>query len=610
MAEQPGGEINANEIVAKVIVEATSATIKGAAKPVIDKARRALNSITNAYAPYLEATFQRVRNIKTFLKPNERVDLLSVYVPVNLSFRDEIVSPEALVSAANSNGRIVVTGLAGRGKSILMRYVSLCMYHSPQGKIPLFLELRTLNNLTTREILQYVHHQYRGKSRATFDDFIIALDRGYFCLILDGFDELDPQHRSAVESQIIDLGQKHPALSILVSSRPDQRFQSWQDFDEYCVCPLTLDQARSLILQADYDTDVTKTFLKRLTPEFFSRHNSFLSTPLLIIMMMLTFEDYAEIPTSLHAFYKNAFDTLIRRHDATKPKFIRRTYSQCTAEQFQRIFSSFCILTYSKSKFEFSFDEVIRYLGAAVNQQQIDADVNQVLKDLVESICLLQQEGFEISFVHRSFQEYFCALFLSLSPAGIVRSFLQDGRFSSWDDMLPMLYGMARERVEQEWANDATDSICNRYSAKNVKEYICDFFGEWSIRKGEDGHAHVDWNENTLSRTSLILERLYPTIFIPEYKKSGSPRADWPKRLQDALITQESKGDVRLKGFSTGKLIVIEFSPEDAFFFDALGITEYYTHRLRATRKVRDDQRTRERSEDLFIKTIFDPDAL
>lgn len=55
-------------------------------------------------------------------------------------------------------------------------------------------------------------------------------------------------------------------------------------------------------------------------------------------MLMLTFEEYAEIPNSLHEFYRNAFETLIRRHDAMKSQFLRQMHSGCTAEEFKKLF--------------------------------------------------------------------------------------------------------------------------------------------------------------------------------------------------------------------------------------------------------------------------------
>ncbi len=604
--------LNANEIVAKVIVEAANQTLKGVSRPVFDKARRALHLVTDAYRPYLESTFQRVRNIKTFLKPNEPVDLLKIYVPAYLSKGQQKLDSNLLVEKANSHGRVVISGLAGRGKSVLMRYTAISMYHSPQGKIPIFLELRSLNQVDTKDLLSFIHVQYgSNRSSVKIEDFKRSLDRGYFSLILDGFDEVDPSSRSEIESEILDISRQYPLLSIIVSSRPDARFQSWQDFEEYQVCPMALEQAKELITRAEYDEDVTSSFLSSMTPEFYRKHESFLATPLLTIMMMLTFEDYAEIPTSLHAFYKNAFDTLIRRHDATKTKFVRKMHSNCTAEQFQLLFSSFSLLTYSRSKFEFTRSEVLKYLNAALDQQQISANAECVLDDLIESICLLQEEGFEISFVHRSFQEYFCALFLSLSPSGMVKSFFDNGKFRIWDDMLPMLYGMARDRVEQEWANETVNDICDHYvNGRPTMEYVVERFAGLLFFIGERKSIQVSLDDNDFSRRISIIQRLYQEHFDNARKGVNGKHhynKKWQGKLKTALTKMEAAGDARLTGFSGSNRKGFSFplKQNDTDVVNALNLIDISEEEMRALNEIRTHQLKRQRHESEFIKSIF-----
>ncbi len=48
-----------------------------------------------------------------------------------------------------------------------------------------------------------------------------------------------------------------------------------------------------------------------------------------------------------------------------------------------------------------------------------DKDVSladSFLRDLLESVCVMQIEGVEYTFTHRSFQEYFAPYFISRSP--------------------------------------------------------------------------------------------------------------------------------------------------------------------------------------------------
>ena len=316
-------------------------------------------------------------------------------------------------------------------------------------------------------------------------------------------------------------------------------------------------KTRKIIEKADYDSEVKAEFLKRLTKDFFDTHESFLSTPLLAIMLMLTFADFAEIPTSLHVFYCNAFDMLVRRHDALKSQFLRTMHSGCSAEQFRRLFASFCVITYSKSKFQFTHDEAVEFVGHALKQQNIQADPAHVLTDLSESICLLQIEGFEISFVHRSFQEYFCALFVSLAPSGAVALYLNSGRYRTYDSVLPMLYAMVPERVEAEWALPTLRRLVDligdsRDPGRTLLTSINKEIGFVFLR---GTHIVLHFQDTGLSRALSALHRFYPAHFRSATSSSeeeiSEEDAEIHRKAQlQRILALEASGDVRFAGLA------------------------------------------------------------
>ena len=59
-------------------------------------------------------------------------------------------------------------------------------------------------------------------------------------------------------------------------------------------------------------------FIDNVKKHLYDKHKSFLSNPLLTTMMLLTFDQFAEIPEKMFLFYEQAFDTLFLKHDATK----------------------------------------------------------------------------------------------------------------------------------------------------------------------------------------------------------------------------------------------------------------------------------------------------
>lgn len=405
----------------------------------------------SAYQEYLSLTHRRVSTIKTFADPTKPVPLIDHFVETNLQQNSTVINQDDLRSFLSDGSKIIITALAGFGKSVLLRYLALSFYENPTGKIPIFIELRDLNRTTSPNIISYIHSLYKQTSKIERGVFEKGLKSGLFVLFLDGFDEINFEHRKSIQEQIIDLAKEYPETSIIVSSRPDEQFSSWQAFNCYGVCPMSLKQVIQLVEKIEYDENIKKKFIGKLKNGLYKKHKSFLSTPLLSTLMMLTYEQNANIPDKMHLFYLRAFETLFDKHDTYKEQYERKRKSNLRIDQFSKLFSVFCFNSYMNEKFEFSKSDIIELINDAISYCGYALNPEEVLFDLTESVCLVQIEGNLYSFVHRSFQEYFTAVFLSQCPEQFRGEFLDEFVFRPWDTVLIMLFDMAQERIEVEW---------------------------------------------------------------------------------------------------------------------------------------------------------------
>ncbi len=66
----------------------------------------------------------------------------------------------------------------------------------------------------------------------------------------------------------------------------------------------------------------------------------YFENPLLLSIMLITYQDSALIPVQLHNFYSSAFDALFFRHDATKAGFRRPTKTEMDIDVGRRIKSN------------------------------------------------------------------------------------------------------------------------------------------------------------------------------------------------------------------------------------------------------------------------------
>jgi hypothetical protein len=179
--------------------------------------------------------------------------------------------------------------------------------------------------------------------------------------------------------------------------------------------------------------------------------------------------------------------------------------------------------------------------------------------DLIESICLLQQEGFEVSFVHRSFQEYFAAVFIANSATGFVSRYLDDADFQTFDNVLPMLMGIAQQRVESEWAVPKVAELCEAFPIadrgnEDIDLYVSaypDF--DFLIIKSGAVLTHI--KQTKLARDVRILQTLYPEQFDIRRDDEEDERTmdyyvnnEWERNIANALVEMEDAGSEQLKG--------------------------------------------------------------
>lgn len=378
------------------------------------------------FKKYVQRNYEKCSRVKTLLHRYEPINLESAYVAARIKFKNEEISESTLIDRFNKYKRIVVTGMAGCGKSLMMKNVFVTLCKSSYDKIPVFIELRHLNNLSDPKLVDYIFEQLNSLiSNLKPTQFEYALRQGKFVIILDGIDEIAHQNRDKYCQQILEVSDKFPDLIIICSSRADDRFAAWNEFYVGNLMPLNKEQVNQLIEKIDYEDNVKRNFLKAVNSSLFASHEQFLSNPLLCTMMLMTFDQFAEIPSKMHIFYSQAFDVLFNKHDATKASFRRKFYTTLSIDDFKRLFATFCMFTYLDRKISPLENEAKQYIAKSIEYEGINLDPMDFLKDLQESICIILKDGDNCAFLHRSFQEYFVALFLAERQGEEIEALIQ-----------------------------------------------------------------------------------------------------------------------------------------------------------------------------------------
>lgn len=402
--------------LAKTVVTETvkkAASLWGTSDVAYDK------ELENSLKAYLNHSYNTNSMIKTLIYKNVSKPLKNFYEPLKIRFENttyDTLSVENLITYLGDH--IVITGTGGMGKSTLMRYLYLSCIEEKYA-LPILIELRDFDKKFKANpqlsLLDYLYEYVRlYKFSAGKDVFTHALCSGKILLLLDGFDELDFQTASYLESEIKEFSIQYNECKVIVSSRPSNEFRNWHTFIEVDMCKLSKEQSISLIQKLELDdSNLKELFISVLESEIYDKYTEFASIPLLLTIMLITYKENASIPKNLHDFYDKAFNTLFYQHDAQKGVYQRELRSQLNREEFKDVLVFFSFNSYVKNNFNYTEEEVLAYIATAlknVNQEKVDPI--SYLKDLEKNVCILIKDGNFYKFIHRSFQEYFAALFL------------------------------------------------------------------------------------------------------------------------------------------------------------------------------------------------------
>lgn len=402
-----------------------------------------------AYREYIKNSYSKVSKSKSFFFKNQSPDLYSYYVPSGIACnKTRIETPDIETCLAHSS-HIAITGHGGSGKSVLLKHLFLDTIRK-EKYTPVLVELRDLNQ-NTQNLSQLIESNLNSLGLETSGDMInLAKTEGHLAFFFDGYDEVLKNQRQKLINELKTLATKFSKCPIFITSRPDDVFHGLSGFDVFKITPLSIESATSLVEKLPVDHSLKNRFISEI-PSLYRSHNSFLSNPLLLTIMLLTYGENAEIPAKLSVFYNQAFEVLFHRHDAQKEGFRRERLTNLDIQDFSKVFSAFCVQTYHNGIFKAPETELLRYIRKSRENTGLAFDDSSFLRDLIISVCLLIEDGLEISFTHRSFQEFFTALHIKNSNPE-TQKFLFENFWpdSNEDEIFKLLFELDNELVERE----------------------------------------------------------------------------------------------------------------------------------------------------------------
>ena len=189
----------------------------------------------------------------------------------------------------------------------------------------------------------------------------------------------------------------------------------------------------------------------------------------------------------MHIFYAKAFETMARLHDATKGAYVRPLHTGLEPDEFAKYFAEFCARTYRDEVLEFTSVNFCDYMDKVLANkgENLSCTSYDFLLDLKDNLCIIYEEGEKYYFIHRSFQEYFAAVFFS----------------SQMDDRLPIIAEQFKDMRQKSFHDKAFDMLYDMIPHRIARYIFAPYLQRlWDECDKKDGY----WS---------FLQYMYPTIY-------------------------------------------------------------------------------------------------
>jgi hypothetical protein len=390
------------------------------------------------------ARIRTIENVKTLWQIDKEISIYDFFVPPKATYLTEpleITEFSKLPPAQN----LIVEGILGQGKSILLRHLAMsCL---KENLLPIFISAHTITpQKTLREKVREYFSDF-GKKQISAHEVDKLLDTQFFVLFLDGFDEVTPSEEIALIEEIRSICRRHgDSLRVIVSSRPDNAIQKCEEFRVLRLNELDLDK-RNQLIQKLYDSERARELIgalrkvdghKRVSD---ANTNNLLKTPLMVVILLIVYNAERRVPETFSEFFEHLFEFLLVRHDGTKPGFSRSRTTKIANSEFRHLFEAFCFCARKRQlPIAMGVREVEDAIKLAADTIDVKVDPSAYVDDVKKVTCLLIEEGLKLHFVHHAIQYFFSAQYIRSCAEEDVRTFYESrAKQDDWEEWAPEL---------------------------------------------------------------------------------------------------------------------------------------------------------------------------
>jgi len=317
--------------------------------------------------------------------------------------------------------RLLVVGDSGSGKSTYLRHVALTQaerlithgFRRHASRTPVLVELWRLGN--ERPILDVlVMSVTQSNSDVTRDAVVAMLERGYLLVLLDGLDEVPANQRTEFLAQVLALTEKYPRCHYILTSRPFPIPP--KGFHQFTIAPLRDEDIAVAVdaVERAAGNDSDHEFRSKLSGMSLSAYvrsglrpamRQLCRRPLTLALVVSVLLRGNELPATLFLAYERFVTWLLGWEDerGRLPSAVGATEALQESAYELTGRGTVAMPSADWAKASGRAIEELRARGVATN---IVAE--EIIRSMLSTGIIRRVEG-DISFAHKSFQEYFTA---------------------------------------------------------------------------------------------------------------------------------------------------------------------------------------------------------
>ncbi|MBD1933158.1 MULTISPECIES: NACHT domain-containing protein [Cyanophyceae] len=327
------------------------------------------------------------------------------------------------LDAVNKYPKLMILGKPGAGKTTFLKYLAVqCNQDKFQtDRVPIFVTLKDFAETANKpSLLEYINQQFAGcgvgeaRVIVSLQD-VIECGRGL--ILLDGLDEVREDDNKRVLKEIREFSDQFRDNHFVMTCRIAAREYTFEKFTEVEV--------------ADFDSEQIATFAtnwfkgKAVKPETFiecltdnERINELATSPLLLTLLCLAFEESGDFPANRSELYKEGLDALLKKWDAKRGIQRAQVYKKLSIQGKENLLSKIALTTFEQGDYFFKQKTAEQYItdyirnlpSANTDEEALQLDSEEVLRSIEHHHGLVVERAKGIySFSHLTFHEYFTA---------------------------------------------------------------------------------------------------------------------------------------------------------------------------------------------------------